>query len=210
MEANKGSDADAPNRDAPSKWRLFVAIAVPASARGALDQVQRELKSSVPPRGVRWMPPEQFHLTLRFLGDVPLDLVAPLVESLVKTCSHVQPFSLRVRGIGFFPTARSPRVIWAGVESGDERLVEFQRQIEAAVSCHVEGLAPETFLAHVTLGRLQKYRRHSAERLLSPPEFCNARNFGEWQVEAADLFRSELSPAGARHSLVASCPLMTK
>lgn len=213
-EAKKSCDAGRSAGDAPAKWRLFAAIAVSASVREALHGEQRELKSRVPPGAVRWVPPEQFHLTLRFLGDVPSDLVASLVDSLAETCAHVPPFGLRVRGIGFFPGARSPRVIWAGVESGDETLVEFQRQVEEALSRHIverpEDLVREKFLAHVTLGRFQKYRRHSTEGLRSLPESYNTRVFGEWRVHEAGLFRSELSPEGARHSLVASCRLMTK
>ena len=209
-EAKKSRGAGMPIGDASAKWRLFAAIAIPASVRETLHHEQRELKSFVPSGAVRWVPPEQFHLTLKFLGDVPTYSVASLVESLAGTCSQVRPFGLRARGIGFFPGTRSPRVIWVGVESGDETLVEFQRQVEAALSRHVETQVPEKFLAHVTLGRFQKYRRHRAAGLRSLPESCNTRVFGEWQVQEAGLFRSELSPDGARHSLVASCRLITK
>ncbi len=203
-------DTKLPVRDPHPQWRLFVALTVPAPVREALHEMQRELTSLVPVGEVRWVPPEQYHLTLRFLGDVPSDLVPSLAESLTETCSQIRPFGVRARGIGFFPNARSPRVIWVGVESGENALIEFQRRVEKGLLRHVKGLASETFLAHVTLGRFQKYRDRCARKLGSLPPACRVQVFGEWQVEGAGLFRSEWSPGSARHSLLASCLLVSE
>jgi 2'-5' RNA ligase len=77
-----------------------------------------------------------------------------------------------------------------------------QAGVERALAPYAENPVPEPFLAHATLGRFQKYRRHITEKLVPRALSCGGRSFGDWQVETVGLFRSELSPAGARHTPV--------
>lgn len=210
MQQESDENSGQTSSGAGSRLRLFVAIEIPQPIRHALRGVQHELQSMVPPDVLRWVQPEQFHLTLKFLGDVQPSSIPQLMEALSSTCSEVRSFHLQCRGIGFFPAARSARVIWAGIEGGDDHLQVLQHRLEERLNLVLSLTAAEAFLAHVTLGRFQKYRRYRVEKLLSIADSFNDRRFGQWRVAACGLYRSELSAAGARHSRLSSFPLMAE
>ena len=184
--------------------RLFAAVSIPESVREEMARVQNQLSRFAALGDVRWTKPEQLHLTLKFLGNVPASSVEAVKQSLAEACAGVRPFQLRAQGIGFFPNERRPRVIWVGFEDGGNGLAELQWRVENRLAPFAEKPGAEKFLPHATLGRFQKFRRHKTEKLLPHALSLAGHVFGEWRVEAAGLFRSELSPDGARHTLLAS------
>jgi 2'-5' RNA ligase len=187
------------------RLRLFAAIAIPEPVRNEMIILQRELKP-LAPGDVRWANPEQLHLTLKFLGNVPATSLEAVKQSLTDACTGVGTFSLRAKGIGFFPNKRQPRVIWVGFEDSENVLADLQARVGRSLASLAEKPGVERFLAHATLGRFQKYRRHKTEQLMPCALAHQHRVFGEWRVEEVILFRSELSPSGARHSPVAVFP----
>ncbi|HEX5398596.1 MAG TPA: RNA 2',3'-cyclic phosphodiesterase [Verrucomicrobiae bacterium] len=189
--------------------RLFVAIAIPDSVRNEMIRVQQELKP-LALGDVRWVNPEQLHLTLKFLGNVPAGSITEVKHSLAEACAGVRPFHLRANGVGFFPNARSPRVVWAGIEDDENVLAGLQVQVERLLAPFTEKPGAESFHAHATLGRFQKYRRHKTEGLLQRALKLGGHVFGGWRVEEAGLFQSELSSNGARHTRVAVFPFDAK
>jgi RNA 2',3'-cyclic 3'-phosphodiesterase len=136
----------------PQKLRLFVAIPMPEAIRNEITGVQQEMRQLVSRDAVRWAKPEQFHLTLRFLGDVPVERVPALQEAVNAVCLGSPALHLRAQSIGFFPNARSPRVIWAGVNDGQGRLTELQKKIEGAVQPFTQEPGTGRFAGHVTIG----------------------------------------------------------
>jgi RNA 2',3'-cyclic 3'-phosphodiesterase len=189
------------------RFRLFVAIAVPDAVREEILRVQRELQPLMPRGVVRWTKPEQFHLTLRFLGDVSSNRVTGLQDSLRAVCSCTSPLNLRAQGVGFFPKARSPRVIWIGINDGENRLVDFQRKIEDAVQPFSAGPGGERFAGHVTLGRFKRAKQLDINVLTASAETMKDRKFGEWTVLEIEIIRSELLATGSRYTLLASIKL---
>jgi len=187
------------------RWRLFAAITIPEPVRNEMIAVQRELKP-LALGDVRWTNAEQLHLTLKFLGSVPAASIAAVKNSLSEACAGTRPFSLRAKGIGFFPNERQPRVIWVGFENDENVLTDLQLRVARALTPFAEKPGSEKFLPHATLGRFQKYRRHKTEKLLPRAAALGGQVFGEWPVADVGLFRSELSPDGARHTLVAVFP----
>jgi 2'-5' RNA ligase len=193
------------NELSSERLRLFVAIAIPERVRNEMAAVQRELKP-LALGDVRWTNAEQLHLTLKFLGNVPASSVEAVKQSLAEACAGVRAFHLRAEGIGFFPNERQPRVVWVGFEGDENAVTVLQTRVERLLAQFVEKPGTEKFLAHATLGRFQKYRRHKTENLLPRARALADHVFGEWQVEDVGLFRSELSPEGARHTRVAVFP----
>ncbi len=191
------------------RLRLFAAIAIPEPVRKEMIGVQRELKP-LALGDVRWTNAEQLHLTLKFLGNVPAASIATVKNSLAGACAEIRPFSLRARSVGFFPDARSPRVIWVGFEDDENVLADLQMRVERLLKPFVEKPGAERFLAHATLGRFQKYRRYKSEKLLQRALSFAGHVFGEWRVDGVGLFRSDLSPTGAIHTLLAAFPLAGK
>jgi 2'-5' RNA ligase len=197
--------SEMPNDNPAPLFRLFIAIQIPETARDEMLRVQRQLRQFVESGDVRWTNPDQIHLTLKFLGNVPAGSVEAVKQSLAEACARIRPFHLRAKGIGFFPDSRSPRVIWVGFEGGENGLADLQSRVEKSLSPFAEKPGAEKFLAHATLGRFQKFRRHKTEKLLPHALSFAGHVFGDWRVEEVGLFRSELSPAGARHVLLAGC-----
>jgi 2'-5' RNA ligase len=194
---------------ATGRFRLFVAITVPDAVRAEVLRVQRELKPLAPRDVVRWTKPEQFHLTLRFLGDVPSAQIAGLQESLYAACIGTPPLHLRAQGAGFFPNARSPRVIWVGIPDEENRLLSFQKKIESAVQSYTAERGGDQFAGHVTMGRLKQYNHLEIRELLNKAGSLKNRLFGEWTAREIEIIRSELLPAGPRYTSLAACKLGT-
>jgi RNA 2',3'-cyclic 3'-phosphodiesterase len=95
-----------PSDNSIAALRLFVAIPIPEPVRDEIIRVQQELQPLVPRDVVRWTRPDQFHLTLRFLGDVAADGIEDLKKSVGAVCRNAEPLSLRAAGVGFFPNPR--------------------------------------------------------------------------------------------------------
>ena len=184
--------------------RLFVAILMPEAVRNEITGVQQELRQLVSRDAIRWTKPEQFHLTLRFLGEVPVGRVAALQEAINVVCAGEPALRLRAQGVGFFPNGRSPRVIWAGVNDGEGRLVDLQKKIEAAVQPYTPKPGTERFAGHVTIGRVKFLKRPEIEKLAVYAQAVKDRLFGEWTAREVELIRSDLLPAGASHTLLAA------
>jgi 2'-5' RNA ligase len=187
-----------------SLLRLFIAIPIPEPVRDEIIRVQQELQPLVPRDVVRWARSDQFHLTLRFLGDVPADGVEELKESAGAVCRNARPLSLRAEGVGFFPNPRSPRVIWMGINDREGRLVDLQKQIETAVGPFSPEPGEKNFTGHATLGRLKNPRPADTRDLAARAQSLEKRLFGEWTAHEIEIIRSELSPAGARYTSLAA------
>ena len=144
--------------------------------------------------GLRWLPEEQLHLTVSFLGDVEAPVEDRLCEALRKV--RVPPFFLPLRGVGVFNSRGRPSVVWAGVGKGHPHLFALHRRIQDAVlSVGLEAdLKP--FHPHVSIGRgkgisrqaLQPFIRRHAET-----------EFGMVRVTGFNLYSSVLSAEGAAH-----------
>ena len=184
--------------------RLFVAISIPEPVRDEIIRVQQELQPLVPRDVARWARSDQFHLTLRFLGDVPVAGLEQLKESVNAVCRSARPLPLRAGGIGFFPNPHSPRVVWAGIDDQAGLLDDLQKRIETAVRPFAAEPGEKHFSGHVTLGRLKNLKPSDARKLAAHAQTVKDRMFGEWTAHETEIIRSELSPAGARHTTLAA------
>ncbi|MGH7247403.1 MAG: RNA 2',3'-cyclic phosphodiesterase, partial [Pseudomonadota bacterium] len=136
--------------------RAFIAIDLPEAVRAGLGRKQAEFRAareSRPNDHISWARPEGIHLTLKFLGEISEDQTKQVTESLAALGSF-EKFAVEIKGFGFFPDARRPRVFWAGLEA-PPALGELAAQVEAAMQ--TLGFAPETrpFAPHLTLARFK-------------------------------------------------------
>ena len=172
--------------------RLFVAIDFPDT----VNQRLASLAGGV--RGARWLPPEQFHLTLRFIGEVGNDALADIAEAL--SAIRAAPFTVRLSGVGHFPPRGQPRVLWAGVED-NAALADLNRQIEARL--RGIGLAPErrNFAPHVTLARLKQVSLGRVRDFLADHADYITESMA---IDEFHLYSSTLGARGAVHLIEAS------
>src|SRR5690242_19072251 len=99
----------------PEHLRPFIALSVPEAVKDEVERSRTELRRSLASSGIRWTTREQLHLTLRFLGNVEAHRVEALTEALRTASAIFASLQMRAAGLGFFPDARAPRVVWVGV-----------------------------------------------------------------------------------------------
>ena len=197
--ANREGRAPAARPSRP--LRTFIAVPLPAETLDGLRDLQRTLGRRVPDGVVRWVRPEGIHLTLRFLGDTPTDRLPAVQAALSAVARNASAFTISVGGVGCFPNARRPRVIWVGVNEPDGRLESLQSGIEEALGR--VGFLPEgrDFSPHLTLGRIsRKASRDDAARVGEVVTGARVAILGEVRAARVELIRSVLKPAGAEYS----------
>ena len=196
-----------PGETSPAFLRLFIAIAVPPEVREPIRRAQSQLQRCVSPGAVRWTKPEQFHLTLKFLGDVPSEQLSAVEKSASAICAGFGSLNLRARGVGFFPGRHKPRVIWAGATDMENRLEELHRHIDEAMRPFAPAEKPGKFAGHITLGRFKPGRRTGLEKLMERAEAQRNQSLGDWSAMDVEIVQCDLTSVGALHTPVASCRL---
>jgi RNA 2',3'-cyclic 3'-phosphodiesterase len=188
-------------------FRLFVAISLPDAVKDEIEKAQGQIRGALREDFIRWAKPEQFHLTLKFLGNVAPSRVAELTEALRAACVNFSALQLRAERIGFFPNMRFPRVVWASVHDGKDILPRLQEAIATNIGGFVEKQEGKKFTGHITLGRMERINRPQSELLTKLAYGMGERFFGEWTANKVELIRSELSSSGSRYTTVAAIPL---
>lgn len=186
--------------------RLFIAISLPEFVKDGIARVQSELREAMPGDFMRWTKRDQFHLTLRFLGEVDVAQTEALANAVHAVCLAFPPLHLSAASLGFFPNARRPRVLWAGVDDSQDHLRELHLLINAAVKDFTREKAESHFAGHVTLARIQNIHASDAKLLSELVDGMSEKFFGEWVAAKLDIIRSELSSHGARYQTVAEVP----
>ena len=169
--------------------RIFIAIEVPVEIRQRLAAIQDQLRPAS--TAARWVSTDSVHITLKFLGEIPEERRQDIDSAL--TGLTWLPMSVSVRGIGFFPGVRSPRILWAGVECPtmeglanevDTRLVQAGFDSEN-----------RAFRAHLTLARTKETRLENA--LVKSAEPFKDTEFGTFVADRFYLYQSSLKPGGS-------------
>ena len=175
--------------------RLFVGLDLPEN----LGERLTGLRGQIP--GARWIPRENLHITLRFIGEVDEETAADLGASLVKV--DAPPFELILRDVGHFESRGRVRSLWAGIER-DPALDYLQARVETA--CQRAGLAPEShkFHPHVTLARCRDTRTARIADFLTDHGGFGASAF---PVDAFALYSSALGRGGAAYTREVEYPL---
>ncbi len=186
--------------------RLFIALPVPGDIQEKLRHAQAQVRSRLHSDTVRWVRSEQIHLTLKFLGDVPVVCTNELFASVRTACVSVPPLQLSSSKIGFFPNARRPRVVWAGVACQSHALEQLQTKIEKATVSFAEVQKDQRFSAHLTIGRIKEIHPRDARALEEAVSDFAKTTFGNWTANTIEIMRSELGPGGSRYSRVAEIP----
>jgi len=175
--------------------RLFVALGLPEG----LGERLTGLRGQIP--GARWVPPENLHITLRFIGEVDEQTAADVDVALARV--DAPPFEVALRGVGHFESRGQVRSLWAGVER-DPALDHVQARIETA--CQRAGLTPEgrKFHPHVTLARCRDTRASRIAGFLTDHDGFQAPAF---PVSAFTLYSSTLGRGGPVYTREVDYPL---
>ncbi|HXG50249.1 MAG TPA: RNA 2',3'-cyclic phosphodiesterase [candidate division Zixibacteria bacterium] len=172
--------------------RAFVGIRLDGRVVRAIAAAIEELKPKL--HGIRWVAPEAFHLTLKFLGPISEEKIEPISSALGRSAKLFSRFTINAKGLGVFPETGRPRVLWVGLEA---------RGLEALASRVESELEPlgfdrekRSFTPHLTVGRWRRPEGGLAA-LRTELERWRSREFGVSTVEDIVLFQSVLTRSGA-------------
>lgn len=175
--------------------RTFIAIELPESIKDFLSRIQGQLKGSQ--ADVKWVAPKNIHLTLKFLGEIDekkLDKINAIIEDAAK---NKNSFYIRISSLGAFPKINSPRVIWVGINKGDNEIKEIAKGLEEKIAKLGIPKENRAFSSHITIGRA---RSHLNREKLAQHLKTLGDNFGEEKPEfladSITLFKSTLAPGG--------------
>ncbi len=204
MEASPGYDII----NKMEEIRTFVAIELNEEIKSELIQVQEILREKITTPHLRWVDPANVHLTLKFLGNVPVDGIQEITAALKEACAGLSPFIMDISGLGCFPSANNPRVIWVGVREETGRLKRLQERVEGRLENL--GFKPERrpFRSHLTLGRVKKRAHAGARRIIGGiVSATSVGDLGQMEVGEISLMKSVLLPSGAQYSRLETIPL---
>jgi 2'-5' RNA ligase len=179
--------------------RSFVAVQVDCGPE--LRRVLRELNEMG--RAVRAMSPDHLHVTLKFLGDVPLEQTAAIARAIAESVRDAPGFTAELRGLGAFPHLDRPTVVWVGyAEPG--LMSQLAGQIEIGLDPLGYPREQRPYHPHATLARVKSRPPDSLRQLV---EQHAATGFGPTEVGAVELYQSELNRDGPRYTVLARAPL---
>jgi RNA 2',3'-cyclic 3'-phosphodiesterase len=181
--------------------RCFIAVRIPESVKKAVAEAIDALRKSG--ADVKWVPAENIHITLKFLGSTDESVIEEIKESLYRRASAYRPFSVGISGTGYFPAGRRPRVVWVGIEDGGH-LANIQRDVEKEMVRFGYPEEGRPFSPHLTIGRVRSDKRMT--EMLKRLDAYRETGFGEMEIDGITLMKSELRPAGAVYSSLAEIP----
>lgn len=188
--------------------RTFIAIELEDATKSELRRVQSELAGQLPARSVRWVQLNGIHLTLKFLGDTPLGKVEAVKTALAQAAAEVIPFRIIISGLGCFPNARQPRVVWVGLQELSGGLIHLHKAVEAYVAPLGFPTEKRPFSPHLTLGRVQQSASLAEARQIGEAVITRGvGTLGEMQASAVSYIRSDLRPTGAVYTTLSEARL---
>jgi len=184
----------------PEEIRSFIAIELPEEVKEGLARLRKKLERREH-IFVKWVDPGGIHLTLKFLGNVPVKRVTEITEAMEEVAAENPPFHLEISGLDAFPNLKQVRVFWVGIGGELEKLSQLQQSIDSALASLGFAREARPFVPHLTLARIREGA--SALERKSFGDLVGSTNFEEKYhvtVEAISLMKSQLTPAGAIYS----------
>jgi len=193
--------------------RIFIGIDIDPEVRARIARFLEGVQGFAP--DARWVRPESLHITLKFIGEQPIERVEAITERLRRVGSSA--FEIRSAGYGFFPTARAARVFWIGIQAGPQ-LTEVAEKIDVAVAELGVPREDRPFSPHLTLARAggrsgsPKWRKGDGpnaifatleKRLATMGEL----DFGTMTAREFILYQSQLSPGGSKYTKLQRFPM---
>lgn len=190
--------------DRGATYRTFIAVELPAALRELINRHIDHLRRQLPEVHAGWSRADNLHLTLKFLGNVPVAQIAALSTAIEACAQRTSQIELVLSGCGAFPPRGQPKVLWIGIDDPSGKLTRLQERIED--KCAELGFEKEVrpFHPHLTIARL---RKPSGARLLAEAHKEIGFESRRFPVCEIVVFRSELLREGSKHTAVSRHPL---
>jgi 2'-5' RNA ligase len=186
-----------------NRIRTFIAVSLSSSVLAGIEKIVRTLQTNF--WDVRWVEPNNLHVTLKFLGDISLNDLPQLIRTVTQWTSETDSFDLTFQGIGAFPNRESPKTIWVGCREGSNELIQLAGKIDEGLLLIGFPKEARRFSPHLTIGRIKKPVQESP--LMSLLDEEQDRLFGSCSVSEVQIFSSELTRHGPIYDELAAIPL---
>ena len=187
--------------------RSFIAIELPDELKNAISRLQEQLKAGIR-APVRWVSPENTHLTLKFLGDIDAAVIDDIRNALKEAVLGISAIRLGAEGLGVFPNSTRVQVIWVGLTGEVDKLQKLQRSIDKELAKLGFPAEKRGFSPHLTIARLRDRAtandRQDTGRLVEYTEFQSNLEFS---VKSVNLMKSQLTREGPVYSRLGSANL---
>lgn len=185
--------------------RCFIAIDIPKEIKENISEVINLLSKYG--ADIKWVKPENLHITLKFLGKTQDLLISKIKEELSHVISLYSPFLVRIYGTGVFPEIKRPRIIWIGVENTNV-LVSLKKDIEESMFMLGYQKEDKMFSPHLTIGRIRSQK--DIQNIIAVLNNFKDRFFGNIMIESIKLMKSDLKPEGAEYTCLSDFMLGNK
>jgi 2'-5' RNA ligase len=185
-------------------FRAFIAIDLPESVQSFLSEAQEALK--LYGFRVKWVRPQNIHLTLKFLGNTATADTDKIVAAMTLAAKDCPVVSLAAKGIGVFPDARRPRVIWAGLSGQLEIVANLQQTLDDHLADLGFPRETRAFKSHLTLGRVKA--KIASTRMKAAIDKLKEFESEPFEINQVILFKSELRSSGAVYTKVRRVDLL--
>ena len=180
--------------------RVFIGIPIGPQIKSILPIVKSAVNCN--PNCIKWIPAENIHLTLSFLGNIRVKDIHHFIESLEKKITS-NDFQLTITGTGVFPSSKSPKVLWLGISKGIDKLTLLQIQVEQSIREFKDNYENNTFIPHISIARIKKGPR----KIDVLPSLNSVYSKIELDVNSISMYESKLCPKGTQYTVLDTFPL---
>lgn len=191
-----------------ARLRTFVAVNLSSELVRRIRQLARDWSRYA--TGVRWVGEQQLHVTMKFLGDVDENEVYRVCQVVRESCHELSPFFATCASVGVFPHWQRPHTLWLGIGQGRETLIAWQADLERRFGDLGFPLERRGFTPHITLGRVERGRSGQLTPLADHLAQLSDQTWGDFPVQEAVVYASELSPRGPHYAVLGRLPLATR
>ena len=187
--------------------RAFIAVDFPETILKKLSEIISFFQSQVPDEAVKWVAPENTHLTIKFIGDLPPDRLGQVKDILQSSLEKQKAFEIAIKGLGMFPNKRAPRVIWLGISEG-EPLITIHHKLDTALEKADINRDKREFSPHLTIARIRgKTDRKMTQEIGKTLSEYKIRSLGRVTIEQITLYQSDLTSTGPIYTPLLTIPL---
>ncbi|MFN8435949.1 MAG: RNA 2',3'-cyclic phosphodiesterase [Anaerolineales bacterium] len=187
--------------------RTFIALDFPLSILESIEQQTQHLRKIFGEDFVRWVPLQNLHLTLKFLGNIPIAHLEFIKQLLIQAADSLSQFDLQIGGIGAFPNSKRPRVLWVGIHA-PASLATLQKSIEEGTNRLGYEKEEHPFSPHLTIGRVrQGINTREVQKISNIISTFQHGKIGTARVDSVHLYKSDLNSEGSVYTKLFSTPL---
>ena len=187
--------------------RTFIALDFPLSILDSIEQQTKRLRQTLGNDVIRWVLTHNLHLTLKFLGNIPVSHLEFLKQMLAQATDSITQFDLQIGGIGSFPNSNRPRVLWVGIHA-PALLSNLQKAIEEGAKRLGYEKEERPFSPHLTLGRVrQGLDGKDLQKISNALSSIQLGKIGIARVDSVHIYKSDLNSEGSVYTKLFSTPL---